>query len=263
MGGRRSIHGQRAAILRRFLERHDGDRVPLAAMAATAGCTVRHARRLLRQLNVAVVAAEHGPTARAYHVPRTFAAATDPGHMRFCPPSTPPSSIKSILSPPAAVESAAVDALVAVWNTTATRCPAVTRTSPSQRRELTRAVRAHPLAWWAQTCAVVNGSAFLTGKNQREWQATLGWLVRPGKAEAVRAGRYWRSGEPFRLERRPPLRAATTARVDEKQEPWPQHLPEPLARTVERLRRHFIAAAAAVADAPPRGAAPAPVSTAA
>lgn len=81
--------------------------------------------------------------------------------------------------------------IIELWNTKATKLARLTSIR-GERERLTRARWAeHPsLEWWGDLFDTVNGSAFLTGKNDRKWRATFDWLVKPANFDKVCGGNY-------------------------------------------------------------------------
>lgn len=87
-----------------------------------------------------------------------------------------------------------LDALTAfeAWNATAQRCgiPQAAKLTPDRQRRIIARLKDYGHDGWAQALANIERSSFLTGKNDRNWAATLDFLVRAEAFGKVHDGTY-------------------------------------------------------------------------
>lgn len=95
--------------------------------------------------------------------------------------------------PPARGPSVA-DALKAFeqWNATALRCglPQAAKLTPDRQRKIIARLRDYGLDGWSQALANIERSSFLTGKNDRNWRADLGFLLQAASFSKVHDGGF-------------------------------------------------------------------------
>src|SRR3990167_190543 len=76
------------------------------------------------------------------------------------------------------VQADAVGAFVAAWNTVTTppigRCREVTT---GRRAKIRARLHEHPLPYWQDVFARVQGSAFCRGDSERGWKASMDWII--------------------------------------------------------------------------------------
>lgn len=122
-------------------------------------------------------------------------------------PSRPvPSHTETIVAdePPRPAADAAWDRVEAVWNRVCVPAGFAKTKGTARQRKLAQA-RCRDPSWLPAleaACAFFAREPFYRGENERGWAATLGWLMKPGKAEEIaeRAETRRKHGRDARLE---------------------------------------------------------------
>lgn len=87
-----------------------------------------------------------------------------------------------------------LDALRAfeAWNATALKCalPQASKLTPDRQRKIIARLKDYGPEGWAQALTNIERSSFLTGKNDRNWTATLDFVLQPASFSKVHDGTY-------------------------------------------------------------------------
>ena len=78
------------------------------------------------------------------------------------------------------------------WNATAAKCglAQAAKLTPDRKRKIISRLKDYGPDGWAQALAHIERSSFLTGKNDRDWRATLDFLLQPASFSKVHDGTY-------------------------------------------------------------------------
>lgn len=90
-----------------------------------------------------------------------------------------------------AAPSVPISEIVKLWNEKADKLSHLNGVHGERETALRARWKEHPsIEWWGTLFDKVNGSAFLTGDNDRKWKATFDWLMKPANIDKVCEGRY-------------------------------------------------------------------------
>lgn len=161
----------------------------IEAQEATKTDTLRKRDQRMRQRDQAREIPRADVT-RSHEVSRAVPLQPSPAQPTTSPPPSQPSnSAKAEVDP--------VTSVVGFWNLLPAPFPRVTKVTPKRRTATEARLRDTPeLKRWERAIAVLPGSPFLRGENDRGWVANFDWLMRPDTLTKLEEGNYSGTSPP-------------------------------------------------------------------